>query len=276
MVRIGLGQMCVVGGDLRGNLDRAAAMIDRAGRSGCHVVVLPECLDAGWTHPSARELARPIPGETSDALAEAARGAGIHVVAGLTERCGEAIYNASVLIDPAGGILLRHRKINELDIAHDLYATGESLAVARTSMGTVGIPICADNFPDNTALGHALARMGARMLLSPSAWAVDADHDNAANPCRAIWIEAYTHLARLYDLVVVGVSNVGWLTAGPWKGRKCIGYSLAVGPGGRIIGEGRYGHDAEELVTVDVEVPPPIARGTGFAAVLRARGYTGP
>ena len=30
--------------------------------------------------------------------------------------------------------------------------------------------------------GHALGRMGARLLLSPCAWAVDADHDNAREP----------------------------------------------------------------------------------------------
>ena len=42
-------------------------------------------------------------------------------------------------------------------------------------------------------------------------------------------------------MTVVGVSNVGWITDGPWKGRKCIGCSLAVGPGGAILAQGPYG-----------------------------------
>ena len=102
------------------------------------------------------------------------------------------------------------------------------------------------------AVGHVLARMGARLLLSPSAWAVDADHDDE-EPYGGLWLDSYTELARLYDLTVVGVSNVGWLTAGPWRGRKCIGCSLAVGPGGVILAEGPYGEDAEALIVVPIE-----------------------
>jgi hypothetical protein len=77
-------------------------------------------------------------------------------------------------------------------------------------------------------------------------------------------------------MTVIGVSNVGWLSAGPWAGRKCIGASLAVGPGGEILARGPYGESAEALIPVSVDVRPPIARGTGFAGALRARGYTGP
>jgi hypothetical protein len=72
-------------------------------------------------------------------------------------------------------------------------------------------------------------------------------------------------------MTVVGVSNVGWLTAGPWKGRKCIGCSLAVGPGGEILARGPYGDTAEDLIVVEVAPRPPIARGTAFAEALRAR-----
>ena len=48
------------------------------------------------------------------------------------------------------------------------------------------------------------------------------------------------------------MSNVGWLTAGPWKGRKCIGRSLAVGPGGEVLALGPYGEGAEELIVIEV------------------------
>ena len=39
------------------------------------------------------------------------------VVAGLVKRVGDRLYNAAVLIDPHGEILLVHRKINKHDIA---------------------------------------------------------------------------------------------------------------------------------------------------------------
>jgi len=48
---VGLGQILVAGGAVEANLERAAAMIGRAADEGCRMVVLPECLDCGWTQP---------------------------------------------------------------------------------------------------------------------------------------------------------------------------------------------------------------------------------
>ena len=273
---LGMGQMLVEGGKPVRNLQRARAMILRAAEQGCRIAVLPECLDLGWTHPSARRKAQPIPGPHSDVIAAAAREAGIHVAAGLVERDRDRIHNAAILVSPSGEILLKHRKINELTIAHSLYTPGGRLEVVATPLGVLGITICADNFPDSLALAHSLARMGCRLLLSPSAWAVDADHDNEKKPYGALWMKSYTTLAKLYDLTVIGVSNVGWLTGGPWKGRKCIGCSLAVGPGGQVVAQGPYGENAEALVPAPVEIKPARASGTAIADLLRVRGYMGP
>ncbi len=90
--------------------------------------------------------------------------------------------------------------------------------------------------------------MGAQLLLSPSAWAVDADHDNQIEPYGQLWRTAYAELGRLYDLPVVGVSSVGWLSSGPWKGRKLIGCSLATDNRGEIVAQGPYGESAEALI----------------------------
>jgi predicted amidohydrolase len=274
--RIGMAQMLVLGAQPAANLDRADAAIHDAAGKGCRLTVLPECMDLGWTDPSARRLAQPIPGPHSQRLAQTAKQTGMFVTAGLVERAGDRLYNAAVLIDPRGQIVLVHRKINELDIAHDLYATGDRLAVAHTELGTLGISVCSDNFPNSLAIGHVLARMGAQLLLSPSAWAVDADHDRFVEPYGECWRRAYAELGRLYDLPVIGVSNVGWLTDGPWKGRKAIGCSLATNNCGEILAEGPYGESAEALIVVDVEMRPPRVTGTQIADDLAARGYVGP
>src|SRR3954471_10031629 len=251
--RAGMAQILVEGGRPDDNLARAEAAIDRAAAEGCRLVVLPECLDLGWTDPSARDLARPIPGPHADHLARAAREHRVFVAAGLVERAGDRLYNAAVLLGPDGRLLLHHRKINELDIALDLYAIGDRMGVVETELGTIGLATCADNFGNSLAIGHVLARMGAQLILSPSAWAVDADHDNEREPYGKLWLDSYSELARLYDVTVIGVSNVGWLTAGPWEGRKVIGCSLAVGPGGAVLARGPYGENAEALVAVEVE-----------------------
>lgn len=268
-MQVGMGQLAVEGGRLSANLDRARRMIQDAASQGCQIVVLPECLDVGWTHSSAKRLAEPIPGASSDALSRAAIEAGIHVVAGLTERDGDRIYNAAVLIDPNGEILLVHRKINVLEIAQDVYAVGDRLSVARTPLGTIGVNICADNFPDSLCLGHALARMGAQMLLSPCAWAVDADHDPIRAPYGQLWRTAYGTLAPVYEMPIVGVSNVGRITDGPWKGRKCIGCSLAIGGDGSILAEAPYGEAAECLTVVRIKPRTLGVQGTELAPMLR-------
>jgi predicted amidohydrolase len=249
----GMGQILVEGGAVEANLGRAEAMIRQAARAGCDVVVLPECLDLGWTWPEARKLACPIPGERSTRLAAVAAECGIWVVAGLTERDGERVFNCAVLISSGGELMAKHRKINELPMAHDLYDAGDRLTAVPSPFGRLGMTICADNFPESLVFGHALARLGVCALLSPCAWAVDADHDNGMDPYGKLWRTAYEELTTQHDMHVIGVSCVGWLTGGPWKGRKCIGNSMAVGPGGRILAMAPYGVDAECLTVVVTE-----------------------
>ena len=265
-----MGQMLVEGGEPERNLERAAGMIAEASRQGCQVVVLPECLTFGWTHPAARKGAPPIPGAHSDALAAVARGAGLWVAAGLVERDGDCLYNTAILLSPESEIVLKHRKVNELKLAHDLYTLGTSVACADTPLGRVGLLVCADNFPDSLDLGRALGRMGCRLILSPCAWAVPGNHDNAAEPYGALWLGSYSTLTRDFPLTVVGVSNVGEVDAGPWQGRKCIGCSLAMGAGGVILAQGPYGSDAEALEVIEVETGEPGLSNVSPIAASRA------
>jgi predicted amidohydrolase len=131
--KLGMGQMLVEGGRPDVNLDRAVAVVRRAAMQGCKLIVLPECLDLGWTDPSARDLAQPIPGPHVQRLAEAARDCEVFVAAGLVEHAGNRLYNAAVLMSPGGDVLLHHRKINELDIALDLYAVGDRVQWSKRS-----------------------------------------------------------------------------------------------------------------------------------------------
>jgi predicted amidohydrolase len=244
-VRVAMAQMLVEGGEPGVNMARAVARIADAAEMGCDVVVLPECLDLGWTHPSAKEFAEPIPGPRTEQLAEAARRGRVHVVAGLTEQAGDGARNTSVLLAPSGELLLQHSKINLLDIARDVYAPGTSLAVAETSFGVVGIPICADNFGGCLHYSRALIGMGAEIILSPCAWAVPPGFDDEATPYGGLWLDSYGTLARESGVPVIGVSNVGRMTGGPWDGHDCIGRSLAVGRDGEVAAHLPFGVDAD-------------------------------
>jgi predicted amidohydrolase len=252
-MKLALAQMLVGPGRKQANLDRAAQHIAEAAQAGADCVLLPEALNLGWTHPSARTEADAIPdGESCRQLRDAARAHSVFVCAGLIERCSESIFNSAVLIDPAGNVILHHRKIHELDIAHDLYARGDRLGVVETSLGRIGLMICADAFAPGRPISRALGLMGAQLILSPCAWAVAPDHDNTREPYGALWLDNYSPVAREFGLTIAGASNVGPITEGPWRGRKCIGNSLVVGPSGEELARGSYGENADELILVAV------------------------
>ncbi len=110
---------------------------------------------------------------------------------------------------PQGQILLHHRKINELEIAHSLYAPGRQLAVAATPLAHFGVMICADAFAQGQVLSRALGYLGADVILSPCAWAVPPDHDPLQEPYGDLWRQCYRPVARDFRLWIAGASQVG-------------------------------------------------------------------
>lgn len=60
--RIALAQILVEGGERSRNLQRADECIAEAAARGAHVVLLPEAMDIGWTHPGAAEASDTVPG----------------------------------------------------------------------------------------------------------------------------------------------------------------------------------------------------------------------
>ena len=264
-IKLALVQMKVVGGELDLNLQYAEEQIASAAKGGAQLALLPEVMDLGWTHPSAKTLAYPVPGgKTFEHLAAAARQNKIFVVAGIVERDGDNTYNTAVLINPEGELLLKHRKLYELDIAHDLYETGDRLNVCHTELGTIGLMVCADAAAKGQVIQRSLGYMGADMILSPSSWAVVADHDNVSNPYGNEWRTNYKSVAEEYEMWIIGVSNVGWLTAGPWKDWKCIGCSLVIDPDGKEVLQAPYGDDADTIIYLDVMTRKRPARGTDW------------
>lgn len=252
IMKIAMIQMLVHPGEITQNLKHAEELIIKATKLGCDCVVLPECLDIGWANEEALDLVTTIPGKTTDILCEIAKSNYIYIVAGITEKDHEKFYNTAVLISNKGELLGKHRKIHLVGGVEDIFEPGESLKIFNTPFGKIGITICADNLMDTIAFGQSLAHMGAKMILSPSSWAVSPE--KLGKSYGDEWMEPYTLLSSKYNLSIIGVSNVGIITNGLWKGWKCIGNSIAIGNGGELIEVLPYGELAEEIRIINCKL----------------------
>ena len=98
----------------------------------------------------------------------------------------------------------------------------------------------------------ALGQLGADIILSPCSWATPKEHNNLEEPYGGEWEKSYSPIAKEFSLWIAGCSNVGWITDGPWKSRKCIGNSLVVNSNGNVAATGPYGVDAETILHIDI------------------------
>jgi len=130
------------------------------------VILLPEGITVVGNGKPYAEVAESIPGPTTKALGDAARRRSAYIVAGIYEREGPAIYNTAVLIDRAGNVAGKYRKVylprEEMEGG---LTPGSDYPVFRTDFGTVGMMICYDVFYVDPA--RALALKGAEMILMP-------------------------------------------------------------------------------------------------------------
>ncbi len=228
-VKVGIAQLPVVMGDKKANVRTILEYLGEAAKADCDVAVFPECSFAGWLSPGARAAAEPIPGPFTRELAKRARKHKMAVAIGLEERDGDRTYNSAVFIDRDGRLLARHRKIDELEIGLEVYARGESLGVFDYDRRKAALDICADSW--NPQITDALVLMGARLIFSPSAWAVDP----GGVATNIAWIrETYRQRTKGRDLTIVSANGVGEVTEGPWKGRILQGNSLVTGPDGAL------------------------------------------
>jgi hypothetical protein len=77
-------------------------------------------------------------------------------------------------------------------------------------------------------------------------------------------LDNYQPVARDFRLWIAGVSNVGHLEAGPWRGRNCIGCSLLIDPQGAPVVEGPYGANADTILYASVAPVTRPAQGDGW------------
>ena len=212
-----------VDSDREAAFERIDAALREASEQGAQIACFPETCLLGWANPDASRLADPIPGPSSNRLAALARRHQIMIAIGLAERAGERLYDAAILIDRDGTLLLHHRKvIVQGEPMEASYTPGEASQshVVETRYGRLGLLICDDTFEDE--LLTSLAGEGLDLLLVPFGWAAPAsDWPEHGSSLRA-WVK---HAALSTGAPTLGVDSTGTLGYGPWKGYVLGGQS---------------------------------------------------
>ena len=76
--------------------------------------------------------------------------------------------------------------------------------------------------------------------------------DNNKDPYGQLWRDAYMPIAEKFSTYIVGVSNVGPIIDGPWKGMGIVlGASLAIDNKGKEMLQLPFGVDAETIVYME-------------------------
>jgi predicted amidohydrolase len=148
------------------NVRRFLEVVEKTVPAKADVILLPEGITVVGIDKSYADVSEPVPGPTTAMLGEAARKRNAYIVAGIYERDGVGIYNTAVLIDRAGKLAGRYRKVylprEELEGG---ITPGIDYPVFQTDFGRVGLMICWDVQYADPA--RALALHGAELLLLP-------------------------------------------------------------------------------------------------------------
>ena len=161
-VRAAAVQMSPVLGSRAGTTEKVCAAVQAAAREGAELVVFPETVvpyypyfsfiqpaaTMGKEHLRLYEEAVTIPGPTTAAVADAARSAGAVVVLGVNERDHGSLYNAQLVFDADGSLVLNRRKITPTFHERMVWGQGDGagLRAVDTRVGRVGALACWEHY----------------------------------------------------------------------------------------------------------------------------------
>jgi N-carbamoylputrescine amidase len=245
--------------DKAANLEKAYARVLEAKRQGAELVCLQELFASPYfcqTEDAALfDLAEPIPGPTTQRMAEAARAAQVTLVVPLFERRARGLYhNSLVVLGPDGSLLGTYRKMHIPDdpLFYEKYyfAPGDlGFCAFETPKAKVGPLICWDQWYPEAARLTALR--GAEILVYPTAigW-----HPQEKAEFGAAQLSAWQTIQRSHAIAngvfVIAVNRVGH--EGPTSGGiEFWGHSFVADPFGVVLAEAS---EQEQILVVECDL----------------------
>jgi beta-ureidopropionase len=251
--------------------DRHVPFIEEAGKKGVQVLCLQEIFNGPYFCPSQDpryyDMAEPVPGPTTDAVAKLAAKYRMAVVVPVYEKeMAGVLYNTAAVYDADGSYLGKYRKNH---IPHTsgfwekFYFKPGNLGypVFETRYAKVGVYICYDrHFPEGA---RALGLNGAEIVFNPSA--------TVAGLSQYLWkLEQPAHaVANGYFMGCI--NRVG--TEAPWNIGKFYGTSYFVDPRGKILAEANDQDDALIVAEMDLDLIDEVRKVWQFFRDRRPETY---
>lgn len=235
------------------NVTKAIERIAEAAAAGAQIVCLQELFASPYPCQSEDhrqfDLAEPIPGPTSDRLAQAAAQYEVVVIGSLFEQRAAGLYhNTAVVFDADGSLVGRYRKMHIPDdplYYEKFYFTPGDLGFGSfaTRYGRVGVCVCWDQwFPEAARL---TALSGAQILFYPTAigWHPEEKAEFGESQ-RDAWLTMMRSHAIANGVFVGCVNRTG--TEG---GLEFWGSSFVADPAGNVLATASA--DTEETLLVE-------------------------
>jgi N-carbamoylputrescine amidase len=282
--KVGLVQMAMAA-DPKANLDKALARTAEAAALGAEVVCLPELFRTPYfcqrEDASLFDLAEPVPGPSTEALAAVARKHSVVVIAPVFEKRAVGLYhNSAAILDKNGALIGLYRKMHIPDdpLFYEKYyfAPGDlGFKAFDTAAGKLGALICWDQWYPEAARVTAL--QGASALFYPTAigWhpAEKAQYGAAQ---RSAWQTIQRSHAIANGVYVAVVNRVGHERPDPQQaGLEFWGTSFFADPFGVVLAEASM--DKEEILVGEVDLAriEEVRRNWPFLRDRRVDAYSG-
>jgi len=281
-LRVGLIQMAC-SRDPGENLAKAEWRIREAAGKGAQIVCLQELFRSQYfcREEDARlfDLAEPIPGATTEALALLARELKIVTIASLFERRAAGVYhNTAAVIDADGSLLGIYRKMHIPDdplYFEKFYFTPGDLGFRTfdTRFGRIATLVCWDQWYPEAARLAALG--GAEVLFYPTAigW-----HPSEKTQYGASQQDAWRTIQRAHAIangIYVAVVNRVGFEGPPDRGLEFWGASFVADPFGQMLAEAAQDREETLVVACDRRRIDEVRRNWPFFRDRRIDAYSG-
>ena len=142
LVTVAAVQMSLKEADTDGNTARALDLLDRAGREGAGLAVLPEMWWTGFSFRRLPAFADETPASLG-VIGEVARRHGMAVIGTWPEREGDRIFNTAYVVAADGEVRASYRKVHLFrPMKEDLFLSpGDSLTTVDLHFGRVGVAV---------------------------------------------------------------------------------------------------------------------------------------